>query len=156
MTIAITVYGEPAPQGSKRGFVNKKTGAVILVESSEKVKPWREAVKFAALQARAGAPPLDGSLLVRMVFSVRRNRSHYRTGKNAGILRDDAPTHPNTKPDLSKLLRSTEDALTDAGIWTDDARVVEYERAAKVFVGEDREALDSPGVWILINSGERV
>jgi crossover junction endodeoxyribonuclease RusA len=32
--------------------------------------------------------------------------------------------HPATYPDLSKIIRSTEDALTDAGVWQDDALVV--------------------------------
>jgi Holliday junction resolvase RusA-like endonuclease len=48
------------------------------------------------------------------------------------------------------LIRSTEDALTQAGIWADDARVVEYERAVKVFPREDPEALDAPGAIIEI------
>jgi Holliday junction resolvase RusA-like endonuclease len=59
-------------------------------------------------------------------------------------------TWPMRTPDLSKLLRSTEDALTTAGIWRDDARVVEYGRAAKVFPGEDPEALEAPGVRIVL------
>ena len=45
-------------------------------------------------------------------------------------------------------MRSTEDALSDAGFWADDARVVEYGRLAKVFPGEDPDALQSPGVVI--------
>lgn len=42
----------------------------------------------------------------------------------------------STTPDLSKLLRSTEDALTAIGLWKDDGRVVAYRLAAKVFPGE--------------------
>lgn len=155
--IRITVYGEPAPQGSKRGFVNRKTGGVILVENNkDRLDSWREAVKYAALQVRAGAAALDGPIVARMVFSVRRPKGHYRSGKNAALLKTDAPSRPCSKPDLSKLLRSTEDALTDAGVWIDDARVVEYERAAKVFIGEDAESLDAPGVRIVARKiGER-
>jgi Holliday junction resolvase RusA-like endonuclease len=47
-----------------------------------------------------------------------------------------------------------EDALTAAGVWVDDARVVEYTRLAKVFCNEDPEALDRPGV--VIHIGELV
>ena len=43
---------------------------------------------------------------------------------------------PASAPDLSKLLRSTEDALTQAGAWKDDARVVEYKALTKHFVGD--------------------
>jgi hypothetical protein len=35
-------------------------------------------------------------------------------------------------------------------VWADDARVVEYDRLAKVFPFEDPEALDEPGVLIEI------
>lgn len=145
----LVVYGTPAPQGSKR-FLGVKGGRGILVESSKKVKPWREAVKYDALAARHGAPPIDEPIYVRMVFTFQRPASHYRTGKNADLLRSGVPHRPCGAPDLSKLARSTEDALTDAGVWRDDARVVEYERLAKVYVGEDPEALDAPGVKIII------
>ncbi len=39
---------------------------------------------------------------------------------------------PYRIPDLSKLLRGIEDAITEAGLWADDARVAEYVRLAKV------------------------
>lgn len=143
--IEITVYGTPGPQGSKR-----HVGKGIMIESSKKVAPWREAVKHATMQARTG-PPLDGPLIVRMVFTFARPQSHYRSGRNSHLLRDDAPLAPCGKPDVSKLARSTEDALTDIGAWKDDARVVEYERLAKVYCpGTDPEALAMPGVRISI------
>lgn len=44
MILTIVVHGQPAPQGSKRAFVNKHTGRAALVESSKKVQPWRQAV----------------------------------------------------------------------------------------------------------------
>lgn len=137
----IVVYGQPAPQGSKR-FVGlaKHSGRGIMIESSKAVKPWREAVKFAAMEARAGAPPLDEALVVRMIFTVPKPKSASKT----------RTTYPAKKPDVSKLQRSTEDALTDAGVWRDDALVVEYERAAKVYPNEDPEALDTPGAVIVI------
>jgi Holliday junction resolvase RusA-like endonuclease len=135
----IIVYGTPGPQGSKR-FVGKADGHGVMVESSKKVKPWREDVKTAALEARAGAPPMDGPLVVRMVFTLRKPESAPKR----------RVTYPCRTPDLSKLARSTEDALTQAGAWVDDARVVQYERLAKVFPNEDPESLDAPGVRIEI------
>ncbi len=146
----ITVYGTPAPQGSKRGFVNRKTGAVILVESSDKVKPWREAVKYAAIEARDGGLPLSGPVAVSMVFTFARPAGHFGSGRNAGQLRATAPLRPHGRPDLSKLARSTEDALTDARAYEDDSRIVEYRRLAKVYIGSDPDALDAPGVKITI------
>jgi hypothetical protein len=52
-------------------------------------------------------------------------------------------------PDLSKLARSTEDAITEAGLWADDARVSEYARLAKVWPGCDPDALPVPGVVVV-------
>lgn len=150
LLLGIVVYGAPAPQGSKRHVGNGR-----MVESSIHVAPWREAVKHQALEAVTlyGAHdrlPLDGPIVARMVFTLARPKSHYRTGRNAYLLRDSAPSRPTGYPDLSKLLRSTEDALSDARIWTDDARVVEYQRAAKVWIDEDGEALVRPGAYIAL------
>jgi Holliday junction resolvase RusA-like endonuclease len=133
------VYGMPAAQGSKK-FVGVKNGRGILIESSKAVKPWRDSVKAAATVARDGAAPLDGTLVARMVFTLRKPVSAPKTRR----------TYPDRKPDLSKLVRSTEDALVDAGLIADDSKIVEFERLAKVYPREDPEALEIPGVRISV------
>lgn len=138
-SLSIVVYGLAGPQGSKR-FVGKRGGKGVMVESSKKVKPWRELVHIAAVMARAGRPAIDEPILVRMVFTMPKPSSAPKRKR----------TWPMRMPDLSKLARSTEDALTTAGVWRDDARVVEYERLAKVYPGEDPESLEVPGVRIEI------
>lgn len=135
----IIVFGHPAPQGSKK-FVGVHGGRGVMVESSKRVKPWRADVKDAAERVRNDGPPLDGPLVARMVFTVPKPKS---APKRRRIYAD-------RKPDLSKLVRSTEDALSDAGLIADDARIVEYTRVAKVFPNEDPEALSAPGVRIEI------
>ena len=100
------------------------------------VKAAAEAVELHAMHTL----PLDGPLVVSMVFTMPKPASAPKR----------RTTWPDKKPDLSKLVRSTEDALTDAGLWVDDARVVEYSRLAKVFPGEDPQALASPGVRITV------
>ncbi len=140
--IRIEVRGAPAPQGSKR-----HVGHGVMIESCKTLKPWREAVKFAALEesAKRGYPRgLYGPVMGSMVFTVRKPASAPKRRK----------TYPSTKPDLSKLLRSTEDALTDAGVWEDDARVIGYEKLLKVFPGEHPDALDTPGCVIEVWSVE--
>lgn len=137
--MVIVVYGMPGPQGSKsfKG-ISKETGRGVMVESSAKVRPWRQDVKGVAERVRADAPPMDGPLVGRMVFTMPKPKSAPKRQR------------PSTKPDVSKLIRSTEDALTDAGVIADDARIVEYTRVAKVFPNEDPEALDAPGARIEI------
>lgn len=152
LVFEIDIYGRPAPQGSKN-YMGQRGGRGVMVESSKYVKPWRSTVKADALAKRqsiAGWEPLDEALWVEMVFTSVRPRSHYRTGRNAHLLRDTAPPRPISKPDVSKLCRSTEDALTDAGVWRDDCVVADYLRLGKVYAGEDKDALDAPGVRIRI------
>jgi len=144
--IRLIVRGTPAPQGSKSFRGMSKSGRAILTESSKKVKPWRQDVKAVAeeFRERTGLIPFDGPVIARMIFTVPKPKSAPKTRR----------TYPMRTPDLSKLLRSTEDALTDAGIWTDDARVIDYERLCKTYPGEDAEALDTPGVVIEIAPAE--
>lgn len=140
--LTITVYGRPAPQGSKRHVGNGR-----MIESSAAVKPWRDDVARAAdlamaqrgrLAPDAGcAPLLDGPLHVEMTFTRQRPKSAPKR-RHAWA---------STVPDLSKLIRSTEDAL-NGRVWTDDARVVILQ-AAKLLTG-DTAALDRPGAVIRI------
>ncbi len=137
--ITITVIGTPGPQGSK-SFKGYHGGKAIMAESSKKVKPWREAVKWAAHETSkrqwwAG----DGPLRCEMVFSLARPKSAKKSIQ-----------YPAKRPDLDKLIRSTGDALTECGAWNDDAAVVAIQ-ARKVFAGgTDPDALDVPGCVIRI------
>jgi crossover junction endodeoxyribonuclease RusA len=143
--VRLVVFGMPGPQGSKKavGFRKSKiTGRTVTVmaESSEKVKPWREAVVWAArevLTLHGDPAPLDGPLVYRMTFTLPK----------PGSAPTRKPSWPCRKPDGSKLLRSTEDALTDAGLWADDARAV-LGTFAKVYPGEGLRALPAPGAVI--------
>lgn len=140
--IRLVVRGTPAPQGSKsfKGMTN--AGRAILTESSKKVKPWRMDVKAAAeaYRERTGRTPIDAPVVVRMTFTLPKPKSAPKRRR----------TYPMRTPDLSKLARSTEDALTDAGVWADDARVIGYSKLWKTYPGEDVDALDSPGCVIEI------
>ena len=122
-------YGIPAPQGSKR-----HVGNGVMVESSKKVTPWREAVKAAA---EGAGSKLDGPLVVAMVFTLPRPKS----AKKDYVI-------PSKYPDLSKLARSTEDAISEVGLWEDDARVASYAVLMKVFPAFHDWALPNPGVVV--------
>lgn len=124
--LTINVVGLPAPQGSKRGFYNKNLGRVQMVESSKKVAPWRQDVTAAALNTLAehhGWQPPTKATQIDIVFHLPRPKAHYRTGNRAHELRPDAPEYVDKKPDLDKLVRSTLDALTTAGVLRDDCQV---------------------------------
>jgi Holliday junction resolvase RusA-like endonuclease len=54
-------------------------------------------------------------------FRMPRPKAHY---KASGEIKADAPWFPIVRPDLTKLLRSTEDAMTGI-VWHDDSQIVE-------------------------------
>jgi Holliday junction resolvase RusA-like endonuclease len=155
--VVITVFGTPAPQGSKRAFAVRgkggiPTGRVAVIESShDRVRSWRAAVIDAALGLDATSWPLGGPLRLGVIFALPRPKGHFGSGKNAGKLRDSAPRYPAGVPDLSKLLRSTEDALADAGLFRNDSQVVAYSRLEKVYAGfYGDHVLTVPGAMITI------
>ena len=152
--VSFTVLGTPAPQGSKRAFVGKSGRAHVIESSHDRVKSWRQAV-IDAVQPEHRAFRFTGlPVEVGMIFHLKRPKSHFRTGRNAHLLRGDAPVYPSGTPDLSKLARATEDALSDAGVWADDAQVVRYSALAKYWCSDaDLPAL-LPGAIISIKEIE--
>lgn len=122
-TLTINVIGTPAPQGSKRAFV--VNGHAVMTESSSKVKPWRQDVVAATHNtiATTGWQQPAGPVTVQICFYLPRLKGHYGTGRNANHLKQSAPTHSCTKPDIDKLARATLDALTTSAAIKDDSQV---------------------------------
>ena len=122
------VTGTPGAQGSK-AFKGVRNGRAVMVESSAKVRPWRQDVVAAALEelGRQGRPAFANAVTVDLLFRFRRPKSHYGTGRNAGVLKDSAPKFPTSRAvgDADKLARSTLDALVTAGVLADDSLVVD-------------------------------
>jgi len=141
--VTITVHGTPAPQGSK-SFKGYSGGKAIMVESSKKVKPWRQAVGLAAIEEMGGAGlGIKGPVMAIMAFTLQKPKS---APKRRRIF-------PDKTPDLSKLVRSTEDALVDVGAIEDDARIVSLS-AFKHYPNEGALALPVPGARIEIHPFE--
>lgn len=116
------VAGQPAPQGSKRGFATK-TGKVAMVESSKALKPWRESVR-AALLDEAGRPraTFDGPVIVELQFVMRRPVSTPKRRTPPAV----------KKPDLDKLVRAVLDAVSSAGVWRDDSHVTQLSAMKRI------------------------
>lgn len=112
---SFTVHGTPAPQGSKNQF-----GA----EANPRTRPWRAAVAAEAANAHHG-PLIDGPVHVTVTFAFVRPKAHYRTGRNAHLLRPDAPALMSTGPDLDKLQRAIGDALTGT-VLRDDRQIAQW------------------------------
>ncbi len=93
----------------------------MVTDANPRAKDWKAAVASTAASAIHG--PLDGPLEVRFDFYFLRPANHFRSGKNSAVVRDSAPGLPIVRPDVLKLSRSTEDALTGVA-WRDDAQIV--------------------------------
>jgi len=129
------VVGRPAPQGSK---TPTKYGG--FRESSKYLKPWRDAVVLAATLAKCNEHdflPFAGPVRLNVTFFIERPKS------------TKWKQYPAGTPDLSKLLRAVEDALTTANVWVDDALVVEA-TVRKVWAGVGTDSYPSPGCRIAV------
>lgn len=140
--LLLRINGTPAQQGSKRGFVNRKTGRAIVVETNDANKrTWRQDVFAAAGEHRSAHPfdppmPMSGPLRVGLTFLLRRPVS--------------APKKrvwPETQPDVDKLARGLLDALVEAGVLEDDKFVIELVATKKY-----AEASVPPGAVVSIEA----
>ncbi len=141
-TIEFFAPGLPKPGGSKTPqLVRRKGGQVvtrisktgkeyplIAVRDASKNQDWKASVSFSAIQALADRPPFEGALRLRIIFVMPRPRDHYRAN---GQVKATAPSLHTKTPDQTKLLRSTEDALTGI-LWRDDAQIADG-MTSKVF-----------------------
>ena len=134
------VAGKPAPGGSKRGipYRRKDTGriGVNLVDSGKRNAEWRSIVAHKAAKVMDGEALFDGPLQVSFQFYLSRPLHHYRTKNRQpdfSRLKDNAPVWHAQKPDILKLIRSTEDALSGV-VWVDDCQTVDI-RGRKWWVG---------------------
>lgn len=129
---AFFVQGKPAPQGSK--IAKCINGKAVMWESSNDVKPWRNAITIEALKQEA----LDADTAIDIVLEFLLPQP--KTVNRA---------LPTVKPDLDKLVRSTLDGLTTSGIFGDDARVVKI-TATKSYAKPDQEI----GCWIYVGEAD--
>ena len=131
------VVGEPVTQGSKRSYVprhpstgqpyykNGRIVSAVVEDNKEALASWRSLVADAARKHVGGCPHFErGSPLhLAIAFLKPRLKGHFGTGRNAGRLKSSAPDYPTTKPDLLKLARAVEDAMTGI-VYVDDSQIV--------------------------------
>ena len=145
--IGFTVLGHPEPAGSKRAFAVRKrgvlTGRVAVSDDNPKAKSWQRDIASAAVEAMTGPLGLEPVLLdcalsLDIRFYFARPRGHFGTGRNSDKLKPSAPPYPTVRPDVTKLVRAVEDALTGV-LWRDDSLVI-TQLAAKLY-GEPERAV---------------
>jgi Holliday junction resolvase RusA-like endonuclease len=120
--VLLHVAGTPWPEGSLKAFV-RNGKPVIVHDNPAALEAWRSTVRAKAIAARSSF--LRRPVSVDMFFYLQRPKSHYRTGRNAHLLRDAAPPYPVSKFDGDKLARAVLDALTGV-LYDDDGQVVRH------------------------------
>lgn len=132
------VHGAARPAGSKRAFlVGKKGGPkhIVVADDAKKSRPWKSLVSQVAGDAMTGRPLLEGPLSFHLRFLVPRPKGHYNSKGELNAKGRRTP-RPSTRPDLLKLARAVEDALTGI-VYRDDAQVVD-ELLAKEYGSPER------------------
>jgi Holliday junction resolvase RusA-like endonuclease len=118
--IEFTVQGTPKGQPRVRACIRGKHAGVYDPGTADE---WKRAVRDAAKSAMAasGLSPFGVAVRLNVSFLMPRPKSHLDSKGNVKSL---ARAFHTSKPDLDNLVKATKDALTDAGIWTDDSFVV--------------------------------
>lgn len=110
-SIHLTIFGDPAPQGSKKIIKGR-----LIEASSEKLRKWRKEIARTAQEARQENDVFfTGPVRVEVVFYLPRPAS----------VKQSKRPWPIVPPDLDKLCRGLLDGIGQSEmIWGDDSQVV--------------------------------
>lgn len=122
--LSFHVAGRPQQRGSKVP-IRLKNGRTVVKDSNEKSVEWMRIVTQQAADAWGARELLREPVALSFRFFFARPQSHYGTGRNSGKLKPSAPAFHAQSPDLAKLIRAAEDALTGI-VYQDDKLVVAY------------------------------
>jgi crossover junction endodeoxyribonuclease RusA len=153
--VGFTVFDDPEAPGGKAAFPiyrgSKKagtqifTGKVAITDKNRRVPLWRASVTAAARPNGVPlvSPALTGPLVIRLRYTIKRPVS----------VSPRVRPYPTVKPDLDNLVKPTQDAITGAGLWRDDALIVSS-ITSKAYEGgwhaDGTPAMDVPGCVVEI------
>ena len=112
MNLHLEIFGNPAPQGSKRIIHGR-----LVEASSDKLRRWRKEIARVCTEARAQNEDLFflGPVRVEVCFFLPRPAS----------VKQNKRPWPIVPPDLDKLCRGLLDGIGQSElIWGDDSQVV--------------------------------
>jgi len=115
-----TVFGEPQQKGSMRAFVPKGWNRPVVTTTNRNLKAWEALVRSRANQSRAEHSPLGGPIALSINFYFQRPK-RLLTKNTIAVFQPHI-----TAPDLSKLVRGLEDALSGI-LFLDDKQVAKIE-----------------------------
>ena len=110
--IVFVVFGEPIPL-SRHMMSNNR----MYNPSAKSQKQFLDCCKEYLPEQ-----PFEGPLEISIIFYFTRPKKHFKTGKNAGILRQDAPTWHTSRKDIDNLIKFVLDSLNSKA-YVDDKQV---------------------------------
>lgn len=144
--MTIFVKGTPKAQPRVKAYVRGKRAGVYDPGTAN---DWKNTIAATCHEWRG--LKMEGPIYVKLEFVLPRPKSHFGTGKNAGILKKSAPALYHTKkPDIDNLAKAVLDSLSDLGVWVDDSQVCSC-YLSKFYTTENQ---DEPGVWIVLAKKE--
>jgi Holliday junction resolvase RusA-like endonuclease len=143
-SVSFFAVGLPSPAGSKnavpiykgKGSERHFTGRVAVFDAGgQRSKDFRQSVVQAAFTAmqKAGLKPFTAPLRTSFLFWMPRPANHHRANKRQNELRPDAPHWHTNTPDVLKMSRLVEDAMS--GIVYVDDKLIAESRLQKIYVG---------------------
>lgn len=137
-TLAFVVLGEPSPEGSTKAFYIKKLNRTVTTHQNQKsLEAWRNRVATEAqhaLENKTWVSDCTSAYEVDVEFVLSRPPS----------VPEHRRVHPIVKPDIDKLVRAVNDALTGI-MFVDDCQVV------SMSVSKDYSDERRPGAYIVVS-----
>lgn len=115
-TIHLVVLGEPKAQKRHRSV--KIDNFIRQYDPSAKDKD----NLLLVVQQQAPKEPLNCPINLKVDFYFTRPKAHFKTGKNASVLKDNCPTWHLSKPDADNCFKMISDALNKV-FWRDDSLI---------------------------------
>ena len=113
--ISFTITGKPIALKRHRPSAR---GGCYDPSSKDKKQIW---LQIAAYKPKR---PLAGDIMIKLVFTMPRPKSHYRTGKYKHLLKDNVSEYHSYKPDLDNLVKLLLDTISGKGrMICDDSQI---------------------------------
>ncbi len=146
MKYKLWVEGHPTTKGSLNWYGKGK-----VVNANARTKTWEQWIQWIWMKSdNYRSLKLEGVATISCKFYFKRSKSHYRTGRNSHLIKNEClhMTQPCTKRqgDLDKLCRAVFDALSGLA-YTDDARICNIKETGKFWTDEEHPI---EGVEIII------
>lgn len=136
-SISFTVLGEPTPEGSTRAYYIKSLDRTVTTHQNKKgLLAWRNRIATEAQRALEGktwACDCTSAYGVKVEFVLSRPPS----------VPEHKRINPTVKPDIDKLVRAINDALTGI-LFVDDCQVISMSMSKEY--GDERRA----GAYVIV------